>query len=321
MYDYGVRLNADEFGKGDKWINKAAQKGVPRALLQLLTTTSTIENKYHERIEYAERIYQSEEADCIYFVACLFGGYGDVSGLVFSSLFTNNIWEDGNLVKTWDFDYENSLKFLKRAASLGYQSAQYDLGLIYCFGGLPHKNRKDIWYISDYPTQCDYEESYRLFKASGCTDDEYNMWATRSMAGDGSDSNLDEFKGLTDNDRAIAMFSILLRNGYPFAGWLLTQVAYNTGKYQLVFDTFKYLTDNFSGKMDKWPFSSIYNIISSCYRFGRGCEPDESLADYYLEKYCGLTNYTENSKIREFINDIKHQDSPDTRPNAIPGTE
>lgn len=286
MHDYGMSLwdSADEkkMFEGIKWIKKAAELNCIKSLLFFVLNNSDAIAK-EIRYDYAERIFNSQDGECIYMV-----------GMQWKYNIPNN--PRSNL---WDWDNDKAIIYLNRAAALHYSPALYDLGLIYCFGGIPCQ-RDGLWGIESWGTKPNYETSYRLFIESGASPEEYNLWALRTAYG-----NEYEILREDDKNRAQKMFDMLYKNGYLPAGVSLAHLSYENTDYKVAFEILSDLIQNHSKFIEEKSFPGIlYLLLAKCYRFGRGCETNEELADLYTKKALGYgINKSVESLIQDFIDE------------------
>lgn len=297
MNDYGHALlnfsnvKQKNFYKGFEWIYKASQQGVPKAMLFVIRSEyipGYIRSKdvtKELRYEYAEKIYNSEESDCIYYLA-----YQWKYGIPFiqrSSL--------------WEMDSNKTLRYLKRAAELGNKEALFDMSLMYCFGGLPYINSDNTWDIDKYPVEIDYDESYRLFKLSKMDDEDYRWYASLSFG------NSVELIKLENKDRAYSMLSRLYYDGCLEAGYKLLFRAYDFKDFDTAYQIANDIASNYKDEIEdfKWMAGRIYNILSKCYRHGRGVSMDQEKADFYLDKSMKYDAVKPNELNEMFMNTLK----------------
>ena len=288
MFDYGFVIidqsirRGSKIDKGRKWIKKASDSGCARASLYLAGIDNYTPKE--ERIVLAEKIYNSSEGDCIYYMAIQW-----LYGLRYEYR-----------SKFWDTDGTEFLKYLRRASSLGYAPAQYDLSLVYAFEGMPYYDSyQDKLMIIPLEVEQNPEEAYNLFSQAGGSNEEFGRWGLRKLT-----SVFSESENISEDQKGINILEYAFKNGDFMSGFILQEWYYNNKFFDAALRILRRLSESDS-VLSHLLLPRVFCRLSSCYRFGRGCEVDEKMADYYLESAGDVSEDESLKDILKIFNESK----------------
>lgn len=190
----------------------------------------------------------------------------------------------GEFGDLFDEDVKTAFKWYKKAADMGHPFGIYRLAECYELGdGIPEDENKYLQLLHQaadmgcpdacYQLACKYKEGKTISKDM----DKYNHYFT--LAADGG------------------ILNALTTMGKAYYSGKGVGIDYDRA-FRYFCNAIKYIEEHDSGY--GWLGEGM-RMLSACYRFGRGCKPDEALADKCLE----IASHIESLKANEIKDALK----------------
>lgn len=262
---------ADEaVAKSRKWMKLAAKAGAPRAMLYYAAWQA--DNKkssgYKSLLEESlDKIYNSNDADII----CETAEYLRRPFLYFSQS-----------------DVGNMERFYARAAELGNKKAKRIMAEHHIFGGeLKHDIIKG-WMISPSNVKVDIDKGFRYL----CESDTYDSGKFLGWAFHLCPLYNDSSRVVANRPYDVVRMLELAVGKSDETGERSIFLRINLGKlyyehlhdFDKAFKVCMQIVDNRDEKTPRYILGEAMNILSKCYRHGRGVGQDERMAEYYLQE-------------------------------------
>lgn len=212
-------------------------------------------------------------------------------------------------------------KYYKQAADLNYHVGQVGVGDCYLNGYGVTQNEYTAFQW--YKKAADQESGPGLYRLAGCYQEgkgtnkdkaKYIEYLEKAAAVGYTDAKMnlgyEYWQGenvSANNSKAVKWFKEAAEENDAFSQALLGYAYYRGEDFVSEKDynqAFTYLTqaarNNYFEQLDDSMKADVYRCLSSCYRYGRGVEADQSLASYYTEQAAKYGN-SDSQRAAELI--------------------